>query len=65
MKFHLIFSVPSRPFFSVVKNLNKSIEFYEHLGLKLWKREIESGSFISKVVGLKKAVIEIASQEGI
>ena len=44
----------------VVKNLNKSIEFYEHLGLKLWKREIETGSFISKVVGLKKVIIETA-----
>jgi len=44
----------------VVKDLNKSIKFYETLGLKLWKRELEKGKFISKVVGLDNAEIETA-----
>ena len=44
----------------VVKDLNKSIKFYETLGLKLWKRELEKGKFISQVVGLDNAEIETA-----
>ena len=44
----------------VVKDLNKSIKFYETLGLKLWKRELEEGKFISQVVGLDNAKIETA-----
>jgi len=44
----------------VVKNISASIAFYEGLGLKVWKREIEKGDFISKVVGLQDAEIETA-----
>ena len=44
----------------VVKDISNSIKFYESLGLKVWRREIEKGDFISKVVGLDDAVIETA-----
>ena len=44
----------------VVKDISNSIKFYESLGLKVWRREIESGDFISKVVGLDDAIIETA-----
>ena len=44
----------------VVRNLSASIDFYEKLGLKVWKRQIESGEFISEVVGLDNAEIETA-----
>mgnify|MGYP001313050207 CR=1 FL=1 len=44
----------------VVKNIAASIEFYEALGLTVWKREEEQGDFLSQVVGLKNAKIETA-----
>jgi catechol 2,3-dioxygenase-like lactoylglutathione lyase family enzyme len=44
----------------VVTDISASIEFYEKLGLQVWKREVESGYFISQVVGLDDAVIETA-----
>ena len=44
----------------VVKNLDKSIRFYEELGLKVWKREFEKGEFLSQVVGINGAEIETA-----
>jgi catechol 2,3-dioxygenase-like lactoylglutathione lyase family enzyme len=44
----------------VVKDISNSINFYESLGLRVWRREIESGEFISRVVGLDDAVIETA-----
>lgn len=44
----------------VVKDISASIAFYEGLGLKVWKREIEKGDFLSQVVGLKHAEIETA-----
>jgi len=44
----------------VVKNINASIEFYEQLGLKVWKHEKESGNFISQLVGLTDVLIETA-----
>lgn len=47
----------------VVKDLSASIEFYEGLGLTLWKREIETGYFISQVVGLEHAEVETAKLE--
>ena len=44
----------------VVKDIAASIYFYEKLGLKLWRREIEVGDFISQVVGFDNAEIETA-----
>lgn len=44
----------------VVRDLSLAIKFYESLGLKVWKRETETGDFISKVVGLDDAEIETA-----
>ena len=35
----------------VVRDLNKSLVFYEGLGFCLWGREMEKGIFIDKVVG--------------
>ena len=36
----------------VVEDIEKSIKFYQALGLTVWKRQIESGGFISTVVGM-------------
>jgi catechol 2,3-dioxygenase-like lactoylglutathione lyase family enzyme len=47
----------------VVADVSASIKFYESLGLKLWKREVESGKFIEQVVGLPGAKIETAKLE--
>ena len=47
----------------VVKDISASITFYEGLGLKVWKREVEKGDFLSQVVGLKHAEIETAKLE--
>ena len=44
----------------VVRCLNEAIEFYEGLGFRTWKREIEKGSFIEKVVGLEGVRVETA-----
>jgi len=44
----------------VVKDIGRSIQFYKSLGLEVWKREIESGYFISQVVGISNAEIETA-----
>ena len=44
----------------VVTNMDASISFYENLGLRVWKREVESGDFISHLVGLENVVIETA-----
>jgi lactoylglutathione lyase len=44
----------------VVGNLEKSIRFYEALGLKVWRREKESGPFIDTVVGLTDVCLEWA-----
>lgn len=44
----------------VVKDINASIKFYEGLGLKVWKREIEKGEFLSQLVGLDSAEVETA-----
>lgn len=40
--------------------MDASISFYENLGLTVWKREVESGGFISHVVGMDNAVVETA-----
>ena len=44
----------------VVRNLNQSVVFYEALGFKTWKREIEQGQFLGTVVDLKNARVETA-----
>ena len=44
----------------VVRDISVSIEFYEKLGLEVWRRENETGEFISQVVGLDNAEIETA-----
>jgi len=44
----------------VVKDISASIEFYEKLGLQVWKHEHEAGDFLSQVVGLDNAEIETA-----
>lgn len=44
----------------VVRNLQKSLQFYEALGLKIWKREIETGPYIDTVVGIKDVIVEWA-----
>jgi len=36
----------------VVRDLERSISFYECLGLKVWQREEETGPFIDTVVGI-------------
>ena len=44
----------------VVRNLDQSVVFYEALGFKTWKREIEQGQFLETVVNLKNARVETA-----
>ena len=44
----------------VVHDLQRSIKFYEELGLKIWRHEIESGVYIDKVVGISGVKIEWA-----
>lgn len=44
----------------VVSDIMASVNFYEQLGLANWKQEIESGEFISHLVGLDNAIIETA-----
>lgn len=44
----------------VVKDLIKSLNFYEGLGFKLASRQIEQGGFIDQVVGLKNVKVETA-----
>jgi catechol 2,3-dioxygenase-like lactoylglutathione lyase family enzyme len=44
----------------VVRNLEQAIVFYEALGFKTWKREIEQGQFLETVVDLKNVRVETA-----
>lgn len=44
----------------VVRDLERSIAFYEALGLAVWKREIETGLFIETVVGIVGVTLEWA-----
>ena len=44
----------------VVRNLDQSVVFYEALGFKTWKRELEQGQFLETVVGLKNVRVETA-----
>ena len=47
----------------VVQDLEKAVSFYEKLGFELWKREIESGSFLDQLVGIPEAKIETAKMK--
>ena len=43
----------------VVKDLDKALKLYQDFfRLKIWKREIEEGSYIDKVVGIENAKVE-------
>lgn len=45
----------------VVKNLQKSLQFYRDLlGLSVWKQEVETGEYIDNVVGVSCVTIEWA-----
>ena len=45
----------------VVKDLKRALQFYEKfLGLNIWKQEIEEGSYIDDVVGIKNVKVEWA-----
>ena len=44
----------------VVRDLERAMAFYEALGLVVWKREEESGSFIETVVGISGVRLEWA-----
>lgn len=47
----------------VVRDLNRSIIFYEGLGLTVWRREQEVGTFIDSVVGIPHVRIEWAKMK--
>jgi len=52
-------TVTARHFGIVVQNLNQSLKLYNKiLGLKIWKRNVEKGSYIDNVIGLKNTVLE-------
>lgn len=44
----------------VVRDLERSIAFYTSLGLMVWKRETETGTYIDTVVGIKDVIVEWA-----
>ena len=44
----------------VVRNLERSIAFYEALGLTTWKRKTETGAYIDTVVGIPAVKLEWA-----
>ena len=44
----------------VVHDLEAAIRFYEGLGLRLWRRETETGPFIEQVTGLSGVRLEWA-----
>jgi len=44
----------------VVRNLEKAVKFYEALGFKISSRQVETGSFIDQVVGIKNVKVETA-----
>jgi catechol 2,3-dioxygenase-like lactoylglutathione lyase family enzyme len=44
----------------VVRSLDQSVVFYEALGFKTWKRELEQGQFLETVVDLKNPSVETA-----
>ena len=44
----------------VVRDIDKSIDFYSRLGFSLWKREVETGKFIDQVTGIENVRLEWA-----
>lgn len=44
----------------VVRDLERSIAFYQALGLMVWERKIETGQFIDTVVGIPNVKLEWA-----
>ena len=44
----------------VVRDLEAALAFYEALGLRLWRREVETGAFIESVVGIAGVRVEWA-----
>jgi len=44
----------------VVRDLERSLVFYQTLGFRLWKREVETGPFIDTVVGMGGVRLEWA-----
>ncbi len=44
----------------VIRDMERSLAFYLTLGLTLWKRETESGTFIDIVVGIPRVELEWA-----
>ncbi len=46
-----------------VRDLERSISFYESLGLKVWRREEETGPFIDTVIGIPGVRIEWAKMK--
>lgn len=44
----------------VVRDLERSLAFYQALGLQFWMREMETGSFIETVVGIPGVQLEWA-----
>lgn len=47
----------------VVRDMQRSIRFYEALGLSVWRREQESGQFIDTLVGIPESKIEWAKMK--
>lgn len=47
----------------VVRDLARSLGFYEALGLKVWRREEETGPFIDALVGIPNTRIEWAKMK--
>lgn len=48
----------------VVRDMQKSLTFYEALGFQVWKREMETGKFIDTVVGIDNVRVETAKLKG-
>ncbi len=48
----------------VVSDLERSIGFYSSLGLELWKRQLEEGSYIESVTGIEGVSLEWAKLKG-
>jgi catechol 2,3-dioxygenase-like lactoylglutathione lyase family enzyme len=47
----------------VVRDLERSIQFYETLGMRVWRREEETGPFIDTIVGIPDVHIEWAKMQ--
>lgn len=44
----------------VVRDLNRALDFYKSLGLKVLSRQVEEGPCIEQIVGLEKVRVETA-----